>query len=106
LFEAEVGDFGFVVNSLNGKSCGCIFADTDPGDVIGEGSIALAIALGINADPKKGGINDGLGYIVFPGTKCGWPLSADEIRQKATKLFDNWGGLTIIKTGLPKIDWK
>jgi Fungal chitosanase of glycosyl hydrolase group 75 len=105
LFGAEVGDFGFVINPSNGKSCGCIFADTGPGDEIGEGSIALAKALGLNADPKAGGIDDGLAYIVFPGTKSGWPLSADEIHKKSTKLFEDWGGLEKIKKGLPNLEW-
>lgn len=105
-FGADLGDFGFVVNPVNGKSCGCIFADTGPADEIGEGSIALAKALGINANPKTGGIDDGLAYIVFPGTKSGWPLSTDEVCQKAAKLFKDWGGLAKIQVGLPNLDWQ
>jgi Fungal chitosanase of glycosyl hydrolase group 75 len=105
LFGAKLGDFDFVVNPTNGKSCGCIFADTGPGDEIGEGSIALAKALGINANPKNGGANDGLAYIVFPGSGPGWPSSADEINKKATKLFENWGGMEKIKKGLPRLTW-
>jgi hypothetical protein len=104
-FSANLGDFGFVVNPSNGKSCGCIFADTGPEGKIGEGSIALAKKLGINSNPKGGGVEDGLAYIVFPGTKSGWPLSADEIHQKASKLFASWGGLAKIKQGLPNLNW-
>jgi hypothetical protein len=105
-FGAKLGDFGFVVNSTNGKSCGCVFADTGPVDEVGEGSIALAKALGLNANPKNGGADDGLAYIIFPDSGAGWPLSADEIGKKATKLFENWGGMAKIKQGLPRLNWK
>jgi hypothetical protein len=104
-FSANLGDFGFVVNPANGKSCGCIFADVGPENEIGEGSISLAKKLGINSNPKGGGIEDGLAYIVFPGTKSGWPLSADAIQQKASQLFESWGGLAKIKQGLPNLNW-
>jgi Fungal chitosanase of glycosyl hydrolase group 75 len=105
-FGAKLGDFGFVVNPSNGKSSGCIFADIGPDDEIGEGSIALAKALEIDSDPKSGGIDDGLAYVVFPGTRNGWPISADIINNESTQLFDNWGGLQKIKNGLPNLDWK
>jgi Fungal chitosanase of glycosyl hydrolase group 75 len=104
-FGAKLGDFGFVVNSANGKSCGCVFADTGPDDELGEGSIALAKALGIDANPRDGGVDDGLAYIVFPSSGPGWPSSADEIKKKATKLFETWGGMEKIKEGLPRLDW-
>jgi Fungal chitosanase of glycosyl hydrolase group 75 len=105
-FGARLGDFGFVVNSENGKGCGCIFADTGPANKIGEGSIALAEELGIaNTSPKNGGVDDGLAYIVFPGSRKGWPLSVGDIHQTATKLFKNWGGYAKIKQGLPNLDW-
>jgi hypothetical protein len=104
-FGAKLGDFGFVINPSNNKSSGCIFADTGPKNEIGEGSIALAKALGINSNPKTGGVNDGLAYIVFPNTKSGWPLSANIIQKTSTQLFEEWGGIQKIKKGLPKLDW-
>jgi hypothetical protein len=104
-FGSKLGDFGFVINSKNSKSCGCIFADTGPADKIGEGSIALAKELGINPSPKNGGTDDGLAYVVFPGSRIGWPLPVDEIHQKATKLFKDWGGFAKMKQGLPSLNW-
>lgn len=104
-FGAGLGDFGVVVNPLNKKICGCVFADIGPDDEIGEGSISLAKALGINANPKNGGVNDGLAYIVFPGSKSAWPLTAEAISQKTTKLFTTWGGIEKIKQGLPRLNW-
>jgi hypothetical protein len=105
-FGAELGDFGIVVNPSNQKVCGCVFADIGPADEIGEGSISLAKALGINANPKNGGVADGLAYIVFPGTKSGWPLSVAEIRKKSSKLFEDWGGINKIESGLPNLAWQ
>jgi Fungal chitosanase of glycosyl hydrolase group 75 len=103
---ARLGDFGYVVNSENGRGCGCIFADTGPANKIGEGSIALAKELGIsNTSPKDGGVDDGIAYIVFPGSKIGWPITVDEIHQKASKLFRDWGGMLKIKKGLPNLPW-
>jgi Fungal chitosanase of glycosyl hydrolase group 75 len=103
---ARLGDFGFVVNSANGQGCGCIFADTGPSNKIGEGSIALAKELGIsNVSPKNGGVEDGIAYVVFPGSRMGWPITVDEIHQRATKLFKDWGGYAKIKQGLPNLDW-
>jgi Fungal chitosanase of glycosyl hydrolase group 75 len=104
-FGTKLGDFGFVVNSANGKSCGCVFADTGPVDELGEGSIALAKALGVDASPKDGGVDDGLAYVVFPSSGPGWPSSTDEIQKKATKLFKDWGGMAKIKQGLPRLKW-
>lgn len=44
-----------VTNLTNGKSSEAVFADVGPATKIGEGSIALAEALGIPSNPKKGG---------------------------------------------------
>src|SRR5581483_829003 len=54
------------INLRNGKTCSAIFADFGPRDKIGEGSIALAEALGIPSDPRTGGVPDGIVYLVFP----------------------------------------
>ena len=44
-----------------------VFADEGPNNIIGEASVATANALGINSDPKTGGADSGVTYIVFPG---------------------------------------
>jgi hypothetical protein len=46
-----------------------IFGDTGPTDIIGEGSYALAERLGIDPDPLRGGTDDDVTYIAFPGSK-------------------------------------
>jgi hypothetical protein len=45
-----------------------VFGDTGPTDIIGESSYATAQALGIDPDPKTGGVASGVTYIVFPGS--------------------------------------
>lgn len=54
-----------VINLRNGKTCSAIFADIGPRDKIGEGSIALATALGVPSDPRTGGVPDGILFVVF-----------------------------------------
>ncbi|GAA3044128.1 glycoside hydrolase family 75 protein [Streptomyces glomeratus] len=47
-----------------------VVADTGPKDVIGEASYATARALGINADPRTGGTDGPVTYIVFRGSRA------------------------------------
>jgi hypothetical protein len=102
---ASLGDFGIAVNPSNRKACGCIFADTGPKNKIGEGSIALAKALGIPSSPKHGGVAHGIVYLVFPGSKTTWPLTAAQIDTEAQRLFTAWGGITQLQTALPAVTW-
>ncbi|MFG2501044.1 glycoside hydrolase family 75 protein [Streptomyces sp. NPDC048441] len=44
-----------------------VVGDTGPTDLIGEASYAAAKALGIRADPRTGGTDDGVTYVVFKG---------------------------------------
>jgi hypothetical protein len=104
-FGASLGDFGYAANPQNGQSCGCIFADIGPSGKIGEGSIALAEAIGIPSSPKNGGIGHGIVYVVFPGSKQGWPMSPEEIKAIAEELFAQWGGMDRIKAALLEIEW-
>ncbi|MBF0531276.1 MAG: hypothetical protein HQK55_18810 [Deltaproteobacteria bacterium] len=102
-FGASLGDFGVAVNSKNWEYCGCIFADTGPSGKIGEGSIALANALGVPSSPKHGGTGHGIVYVVFPGSKQHWPMDINAIKTTANNLFVKWGGIARLKTGLPDI---
>lgn len=65
----QIGDLALVVNGANGKYSYAIYADWNP--ELGEGSIALAQALGINASAVTGGARDDILYIVFPGSGAG-----------------------------------
>ena len=48
-----------------GKASGAILADQNAPDLpIGEGSIALA-ALGIDADPRRGGGGEGIAHVIY-----------------------------------------
>jgi hypothetical protein len=51
----------------NGKVAYAVFADEGPSTIIGEGSYALATALGIDPDPDTGGTDGPVTFIVFPG---------------------------------------
>ncbi|MEE4543309.1 ricin-type beta-trefoil lectin domain protein [Streptomyces sp. V4-01] len=51
----------------NGRVAYAVFADEGPDDIIGEGSYALATALGIDPDPDTGGTEGPVTFVVFPG---------------------------------------
>src|SRR5262249_22001236 len=95
---ARVGDFAMVRNLRNGRSCAAIFADMGPG--LGEGSIALARALGINPDARRGGTYRGVLYIVFPHSGNRRPGPVEEINDAATRLLTDCGGLDRINCSL------
>jgi hypothetical protein len=48
-----------------GRVVYAVVGDTGPGEVIGEASYATAEALGINPDPRGGGVASGVTYILF-----------------------------------------
>jgi hypothetical protein len=91
--KACLGDLAVVLNRNNGRVSYAILADQAPHTQIGEGSIALAEALGVNPDPRIGGTIDGIRYLIFPGTGDGRPKSNDEIRKLGEKAFRKWGGM-------------
>jgi len=91
--QIQLGDLGVVINLRNNLISPAIFADIGPSGKIGEGSIRLARNLGIKPDPKDGGAEEGIIYLVFPGSGDGKPIAANLIESKAMKLFETWGGL-------------
>lgn len=102
---AKLGDFAVAIRPTTGTYVYAVYADVGPANKIGEGSIALAKALGINSDPKSGGVGSGVAYVVFPGTNQGWPLSQAQIDQNGAQLFTNWGGIDKAKECLPNLQW-
>ena len=57
-----------VHDSLTGREAECIVGDFGPRNHIGEGSIALAKFFGLNADPKRGGVqSERFTYTFYPG---------------------------------------
>lgn len=67
-----------------------IVGDVGPAHRIGEGSIALARALGVNASPIHGGVGKGVSVVLFPGTALGWPLVMDRIEARVNELWTAW----------------
>jgi Fungal chitosanase of glycosyl hydrolase group 75 len=85
---ARLGDFAVVVNLGNGKSSFAIYADIG---TLGEGSVALANALGIQSDARHGGESDGILYLLFPGSGNRRPRTIGEIQSAVEKLLiDRW----------------
>ena len=91
---AKLGDFVVVYNAANSKLSYAIFADEGPNDHLGEGSIALANNLSINSSAKTGGADNGITYVVFPGSGNGKKRTAAEIATNGQALFTAWGGLS------------
>ena len=55
---------------FNGRVVYGVFGDTGPKTILGEASHAMAKALGINPDPRNGGLAEiAVTYVVFPGTR-------------------------------------
>lgn len=100
-FPVKTGDFGFVINTENNMTSGCIFADVGPRGKIGEGSIALADAVGISSDPKGDGTESKFIYVLFSNSSMGWPLTVDFINTRSRQLFEQWGGIQRLKKVMP-----
>jgi hypothetical protein len=83
-----LGDVCWV--SYGAKACGAIIADVGPKGKRGEGSMALATALGINSSPKHGGTDSGVTFTIFPGSSKGWPRTIEDVQQQAEELMKAW----------------
>lgn len=85
----RLGDIAVVLHQ--GALAAAIVADVGPHP--GEGSLALAKLLGINSDPKHGGVSSGVSFVIFKNSARGWPRDRNEIATTAVGLFASWGGL-------------
>ena len=82
-----------VINAHNGRRCPAIYADVGPRAKIGEGSIALAKAIGLSDNARHGGTSShSILYIIFPRSGHGTPLPASTINARGVQLFEAWGG--------------
>lgn len=94
LRHAKLGDFATVINLENGKVAGAIVADESAPELkMGEGSIALAVALGVDSNPRSGGVEHGIAYVIYPGSGNGKPRALDDIFSISRRHFEQWGGL-------------
>ena len=95
----RLSDLGVAYNIANGRMCLAQFAETGPVTKIGEASIALAEALGVNSNPKKGGLdNRQILYAVFPSTGIGRGMTKTQIDAAAQPIFNRWGGEARLRT--------
>lgn len=98
--SVRIGDIGLIFNTLTKQSAFAIFADTNP-NVIGEGSIALAKKLGINAKLNSkgkfigGNENGDILYIVFPKSGKGasgyQDLTLEDVETLGNKAITKFG---------------
>src|SRR5580765_76803 len=86
----QLGDFAFTMNLENGKSSYAIYADVGK---VGEGSIALADALGVSSDARHGGQAGGILYLLFPRSGDQRPRTISEIRIEGEKLLSQLGNM-------------
>jgi hypothetical protein len=101
LSYARLGDFATVVNLQNGKISAALVADESAPDLpFGEGSIALAKALGIDSSPRHGGKDRGIAYLIYPGSGSARPRPLEEIVVRSKQLFEAWGGLNMLNACL------
>jgi len=99
--HARLGDFVTVINLRNGRVAGAIVADQSSSDLdMGEGSIALAKALHINSNPRTGGIDNGVAYVIYPGSGNGKPRRLAEIALNSQRNFQAWGGFAKLRACL------
>ena len=70
----------------NGQLRYGVFADTGPEGLIGEASYAMASSFGIDPDPRTGGEDSGVTYIVFTGQNA--VISPPESNDQANVVGD------------------
>lgn len=83
-FGIKMGDLCLV--SYKDKTMAALVADVGPRGKIGEGSMALANALGIKSSPKNGGVKSGVSFNVFLKTSKGWPRTMEELASEVADL--------------------
>jgi hypothetical protein len=101
------GELAYVVDLRTGHTSPAIFADVGTNNTLGEGSIALAKALGLTEcqqSPTHGGLSAGILTIIFPDSQSvpPWPRDASDVATAANERFKAWGGLERVKHCFPK----
>lgn len=76
---AQTGDLALV--EYRGRTAYAVVGDRGPATSLGEGSVALAEALGIDSHGGKGGVSGGVRYTVFPGSGSRSPRSEGDLLQ-------------------------
>jgi len=106
---AQLGDLG-VALFKNGHIVPVIYGDRGPALKLGEGAIMVAQALGINADPVRGGIDDGeippgIVHLVFPGSTDApnkiTKRTAADVAREALALFEKFRTPPVVEVAEP-----
>lgn len=87
----KMGDVAMVM--YGNKAVGAVCADVGPAHKYGEGSIALAEALGIPSNAKRGGVDHGVTWLIFPQGGGPWPR---DFAPQAAAAFAAWGGVAAL----------
>jgi hypothetical protein len=91
--SARLGDLAAVWNRREDTLAFAILADIGPGGKLGEGSIALAKALGIPHSATTGGQGSDVAYVIFAGSGNGKPRTPKAIKKLGSEQYEQWGGL-------------
>lgn len=85
----RLGDIAWIYNTHNGLNSFAVFADVGPD--VGEGSIHLAKKLGIDHDPRYGGVSSGILYFIFEGSGIGngQRVTESQIIETGNRLSDD-----------------
>lgn len=88
-----------------GAVAGAIVADVGPKGHYGEGSIALAEALGLPSSPRGGGVSWGVTFVVWPASHASpaWPRSNEDVQAQAVRMFAEWGGVAAVPWMAPSV---
>lgn len=98
--DMRLGDLAMVMNGAARKMSAAIFADGGPRGKLGEGSPALAVAIGVHDSARIGGASSGIGYVLFPGSGRGWPRSVEEFSRAAAQALEGVGGMDAVLAAL------
>lgn len=69
-----------------GQCVAAIVAEVGPHGKLGEGSIALALALGLDGSPIHGGCGSGVEVTIWPGSTHPWPRLVEDINAQVAQL--------------------
>lgn len=91
-YGVKLGDVGFVYCRATGQFSPVIVADVGPRNKWGEGSMALARALGLPSSPRNGGTGAGVVCCVFTRTGRGWPRTLSDVASQVQARLNELGG--------------
>lgn len=92
-YGIRMGDLAAIYYRDTNTLCSAVCGDVGPRFKYGEGSIALASKLGINANPRHGGCDDNVITVIFIHSHSSWPLENSTIDSLVRSLLQQIGGI-------------